>query len=98
MAKKKTVDGTDTYIVTQPDTLGYAVGDTVELTADQAAKLINKVRPQDGGTPGVSGAELVKVNVALDRDNRALTAQVAALTEENARLSKQLAETVTGAS
>lgn len=71
-AKEKTQD----YVVTQPNTLNHSVGDTVQLTDKQAARLVNKVRLKD---------EAAKQSAAGRK-----SAEVNKLTEEVAKLEEQL--------
>jgi len=76
------------YVVTRGGARGYALGQVVELTADQARNLVNKVRPQD---------EVEASAANPSRATKQLRAQVENLTAANAGLADLIAELETAA-
>ena len=62
---------TQTYIVTQTNTLDHAVGDEIELTEAKAACLVNKIRPKDIAVPEVAEEPEKKAEVAEEPEKKA---------------------------
>ncbi|MCK4623299.1 MAG: hypothetical protein KAT62_13925 [Desulfuromonadales bacterium] len=85
MAKKHP---TQKYVVSQPGTLKFSVGDIVDLTDSQAAGLVNKVRLKDD-VEAESSAAKPGAAAKLKKDIDALTAKVAELEAANEAVAKE---------
>jgi len=61
-----------TYVVVRPNTLDYAVGQHVEMTAERAATLVNKVAlladlAVASHVPSTADAELIEANETIKK-------------------------------
>lgn len=75
IAPEAKVEKKQIYVVTEPNTLKYKVGETVQLTDKMAATLVNKVRLKDGGEAESKAGRKSK----LETEHKELTARVAEL-------------------
>lgn len=92
----KTKEKTQKYIVTEPNTLNYEIGDEIELTDKRAKGFVNKVRlKSDGslsGSTNVASNKLKKENEALKNKSAEYDNTITSLEADNEALKKQLAE------